>query len=367
MQLTSLNSAHKKAGAKCVEFAGYEMPIQYPDGILKEHLWVREHAGLFDVSHMGQATIEGKSATEFLGKLTPSSFEKLKEGKAKYTVLTNEQGGIIDDLIITRLGPDLYYMVINAGCKDKDIAWIKKHLPEDCTFTQLEKRSLIALQGPEAEQALVQAFDNPELVNQGYMTMQSLDWKGEKLYVSRTGYTGEDGFEISVPNNCAEAFWNKLLENNNVQPIGLGARDSLRLEMGYPLYGHDLSESITPVEANLNWIIAKAGPNCFGADILKQQLDQSPSKIRVGIKLLDKGIAREGAKVLNENGEEIGHLTSGGFSPTLQQGVGQGYVDSKYHAPGTKIQIEVRGKAIAAEIAKLPFVPAKTKQAKVSS
>ena len=361
MKKTPLYTAHENAGGKIVEFAGYAMPVQYADGVLKEHLWTRSNGGLFDVSHMGQAFVEGEGAGEYLSKITPSSFAKTPFGKAKYTVLTNENGGIIDDLIITKISDTKFFIVFNAGCKDKDIAWFKKHLPTNITFTELSDRALIALQGVKAESTL-SALVNEDVASQGYMTYQVCSLKnGGEIFVSRLGYTGEDGYEISVPANNAEKLWNAILENLDVKPIGLGARDSLRLEMGYPLYGHDLNDEISPIEAGLAWVCAKSNTTFIGAERILRERENGTSKKRIGIKLLDKGVVREGATIQNEVGDKIGIVTSGGFGPSFGGAIGQGYVEIAYVPVGTKIKIEQRGRILNAEVCSFTFVKAKTK------
>ncbi len=353
---TALFDSHIAAGAKTGPFAGYDMPLYYKEGVLKEHEWVRASAGLFDVSHMGQIWLEGAGVVAFLEKITPSNFAKAGHSVAKYTVLTNDKGGIVDDLIITRIHDTKFFSVINAGCKEKDIAWITDHLPADVKLTRLDDRALIALQGPKAEQALreVLKIDASDL---GYMRMIEVD----DLFVSRLGYTGEDGFEISVPVMKAPELWAKLLNNPLVKPIGLAARDSLRLEMGYPLYGHDINDETTPLEADLGWVMGKGNESFIGAGNV---LGKTLTRKRVGVKLTDKGIAREGAEIRNDKNEMIGALTSGGHSPTLKSSIGMGYVEAAYTAPGTKIFVTVRGNNIAAEIAPLPFIPARTKSSK---
>ena len=353
---TALFDAHINAKAKTGPFAGYDMPLYYGEGVLKEHEWVRVSAGLFDVSHMGQITIEGLGVVAFLERITPSNFAKSAHTVAKYTVMTNDEGGIVDDLIITRITDTKFFSVINAGCKEKDIAWITDHLPADVKLTRLDDRALIALQGPKAEVALreVIKFDASSL---GYMRMIEVG----DLFISRLGYTGEDGFEISVPVMKAEDLWSKLISNPLVKPIGLAARDSLRLEMGYPLYGHDINDEITPLEADLGWVMGKGNEGFIGA---KKILGKTITHKRVGIKLTDKGIAREGAELRNDKNEVIGTLTSGGHSPTLKSSIGMGYIDASYTVPGTKIFVTVRGHNIAAEVASLPFIPARTKSSK---
>lgn len=353
---TPLFDCHLAAGAKTGLFAGYDMPLYYKEGVLKEHEWVRASAGLFDVSHMGQIYLEGPGVISFLETITPSHFGKSGHGVAKYTVMTNPQGGIVDDLIITRVNDEKFFSVINAGCKEKDIVWMRDHLPADVHLTRLDDRALIALQGPKAEQVLreVLKIDASTL---GYMRMIYAD----DLIVSRLGYTGEDGFEVSVPAARAAEMWNRFLGNQLVKPIGLAARDSLRLEMGYPLYGHDINDETTPLEADLGWVMGKGNEKFIGAPYV---LGKECRRKRVGVKLLDKGIAREGAEIRNDKNEVIGALTSGGHSPTLKGSIGMGYVDAAYTNPGTRISVTVRGNNIAAEISVLPFIPARTKSSK---
>ncbi len=365
MKITALNQTHRNQGAKMVEFAGYDMPVQYSEGMLKEHEWVRSgNVGLFDVSHMGQVILEGNEVAQFLSYITPTSFVNIPNALAKYTVLTNENGGIIDDLIITRLGENKFFVVINAGCKEKDIAWIKKNLPSNIKFTGLDTRSLIAVQGEKAQEVLQNLIADKNLADLPYMNMGEFKLKsGEQVYISRTGYTGEDGFEVSIENEKATAFWLKLCENNSVKPIGLGARDSLRLEMGYPLYGHDLDEETSPVEAALSWVISKEHTNFIG---VKRVLDEKANGIkrkRVGVKLLDRGIAREGSEI-KKDGKKIGILTSGGFSPNLKVSIGQGYVDFACSKAEELVTVVVRDREIPAVICSPVFVAAKTKSIK---
>ena len=357
---TALHGAHVALGAKMGEFAGYDMPLYYGLGVKKEHEWVRTSAGLFDVSHMGQIMVKGEDggsdAVEFFEKITPSAFSKLGIDRTKYTVLTNEQGGIIDDLMVTRTGENMFHCVINAGCKNKDIDWIKSHLPETLEFKYYDDWALIALQGPKAEQVVRDVLDI-DLSNLPYMALWAQD--GYKLFISRLGYTGEDGFEISVPNEAAVDLWNKILDHEAVEPIGLAARDSLRLEMGYCLYGHDIDETTSPLEADLAWVMGKQNNTYIGAGNVKP-----PTRKRVGVRLTGKGVAREGAEIRNLDDYVIGILSSGGFSPNLEQSIGQGYVPIDCADAGTKVFVNVRGRNIEAEIAKMPFVPAKTKSMK---
>lgn len=350
MKKTPLHASHLALSAKMGEFAGYDMPLYYPLGVLKEHEWVREHCGIFDVSHMGQISLKGVGTQNFLESLTPSSFEKLPFNKAKYSVLINERGGIIDDFMATKTGDDEFHLVINAGCKDKDIEWITSRLPDGIEFHHFDDWALVALQGAESESVLLDIL-GIDLSNVPYMGLWYQDYR---MFISRLGYTGEDGFEISVPNENVQSLWTKLLSDSRVKPIGLAARDSLRLEMGYCLYGHELTEDIGPREADLEWVMDKNRIADF----------PQPKRKRVGIVLTDKGIAREGAEILNDAGEVIGIMTSGGYSPTLKQSIGQGYVPIEYAAEGTKIFVVVRGNKISAKITKMPFLKPRTKTGK---
>ncbi len=349
---TALHDNHCALNAKMGEFAGYDMPLYYGLGVKQENLWVRESAGLFDVSHMGQIHIKGDGAQKFLEALTPSSFSKLGVNCAKYTVFTNEDGGIIDDLIITKTDEDEFHCVINAGCKDKDIIWIKDNLPDGLDFHHYDDWSLLALQGPKAECVVMDVL-GIDLSDLPYM---GLWYKDYTMFISRVGYTGEDGFEISVKNEDAPALWDKILAHDAVEPIGLAARDSLRLEMGYCLYGHDINANTTPLEADLGWIMSRENSSYIGADNIGD-----PDKQRVGIKLIGRGVAREGAEIRNEDDEVIGALTSGGYAPSLELAIGQGYVPMDYVEIGTKIFVNVRGRNIAAEISAMPFRDARTK------
>lgn len=367
LKKTSLYNSHVKYGAKIVPFAGYEMPIQYASGIVAEHNQVREDVGLFDVSHMGQILIEGEGAQEFISKITPSDFSTTALDVAKYTVLTNPEGGIIDDLIITKLSDKSFFAVINAGCKDKDIEWIKNNLPAGVTLKILDDRSLVALQGQKAEEILFKMLNAP-VKNLNYMNIMFAGYEGKNIFISRLGYTGEDGFEISVPNDVAPKFFEDLCDNYGVKPIGLGARDSLRLEMGYPLYGHDIDSTTTPIEANLGWVIAKTNTGFIGAEKVLVHKQNGAARKRVGVKVLGKTIPREGAELFNAptelGGTKIGVVTSGTFSPTLKTAIAQGYVETTFAALGTKIFVDVRGNKFEAEIAPLNFLNPRTKAIK---
>lgn len=359
MKKTPLHAAHLAQKAQMAEFAGYDMPIQYSGGVMAEHNWTRENAGIFDVSHMGQLTISGEGACAFLEKLTPSTYSTLKPNVAKYSVLMNDDGGMIDDLIITKLSDTKFFVVVNGACKDKDIKWMQQHQPQGVMIVHHENRALIALQGPKSEQVLKEALDI-DASALDYMRFMEF---GGRCWVSRLGYTGEDGFEISMPADDANTAWERLMAHKDVMLIGLAARDSLRLEMGYPLYGHDIDDTTSPVEANSTWIMGKRENKTFiGAKRVFDELKNGVKRKRVGVKITGKGVAREGAEIYDATGtKKIGILTSGGFSPTLKQAIGQGYVETKYAETGAQVNVRVRGRDIEGEIADLPFVKAKTK------
>lgn len=359
LRKTALHRLHIDLGAKMGEFAGYDMPLYYKEGVIKEHEWVRSSCGLFDVSHMGQAMVRGEKVLDFVQKITPSNFEKLPLGRTKYTVLTNPEGGIIDDLMVTHAAEEAYHFVINAGCKDKDIEWMKQHLPEDVDFTYYEDWALLALQGPKAEQVIKDTLD----IDLSSMPYMSLWHENYDMFISRLGYTGEDGFEIAVKNEEAASLAKKLLAHDAVKPIGLAARDSLRLEMGYALYGHEIDAKTSPVEAGLTWVISKTRSGYFGYERIHKDFSEGVERKLVGIKLTDKGVAREGTEIRDEADNPVGHLTSGGYSPTLKESIAMGYVPVEMAKTGQKLFVNVRGKNIAAVVADLPFVPAKTKAA----
>lgn len=357
MKTTPLHGKHLALKAKMAEFAGYDMPIQYETGVLAEHNWTRERAGLFDVSHMGQVIVQGAGSLAFWEKLTPSAIGKLGHNVAKYTVFTNAQGGIIDDLIVTRLADDKFFAVINAGCKDKDIAWMQSNLPDNAKLLHLEDRALLALQGPKAETVLRDTL-GIDAADLGYMRFM----KHDTFYISRLGYTGEDGFEISVRSDDVADVWDKILQHTDVKPIGLAARDSLRLEMGYPLYGHDINADISPIEADLGWIMGKERSGYVGEKTIKAHQQSGPPRMRVGVKLTDKGVAREGAEIYGLNGQKLGDFTSGGHSPTLNASIGQGYIETGSANIGDEVLVRVRGRDIKGIIARLPFIEPKTKR-----
>ena len=380
---TPLHALHVKLGGRMVEFGGYDMPIQYPEGIMAEHNWTRAHAGLFDVSHMGPSFLalpelgaktaeEGDAAhrkvAAIVEKLVPSDIAGLAPGKVQLTVLLNEDGGIVDDLMIGRPADParqgMLYIVVNAGTKDNDFALIQKTAGSEAELRRADDRALIALQGPEAEAVIASII--PEAVALTFMHFVRVEHaEFGRIMATRCGYTGEDGFEILVPADKAEAFAEKLLSDARVKPIGLGARDSLRLEGGMCLYGHDIDVSKTPVAASLSWMISKArrerGDFPGAQRILAELKDGVPSK-RVGIKPLGRAPAREGTEVHSADGQVIGVITSGGFGPSVNGPVAQGYVDTSYAKVGTPVKLIVRGKELEAEIASMPFVPAKYKR-----
>jgi aminomethyltransferase len=358
LKTTPLHSAHIAAGARMVPFAGYDMPVQYPEGVLKEHLWTREHAGLFDVSHMGQARLRGVAPLSAFEEVVPGDFINLKPGKQKYSVLLNRKGGIVDDLMAGRPDDDGLFVVVNGACKDNDFKVIDDELAGQVTIERLEDRALLALQGPEAA-AVFQAHA-PEAASMVFMDVRPIRAFGQDLIVSRSGYTGEDGYEISIPAAAAVEVWNTLLSDPRVKPIGLGARDSLRLEAGLPLYGHDLDETVSPVEGDLAFAINKnrrEQRDFPGASRIVEELAQGPARVRVALKVLEGAPAREGAEISDEAGAIIGVVTSGGFSPSLKQGIALGFVPPAHAPVGSKLKVIVRGKPQSAEVVKAPFVP----------
>lgn len=365
MKVTALNQTHRNQGAKMVEFAGYDMPVQYAEGMLKEHEWTRSgNVGIFDVSHMGQFIAEGAEVTKFLSHITPTDFSLSTPALAKYTVLTNPEGGIVDDLIITKITDTKFFIVLNAGCKEKDEAWIRKNLPAEVTFTELADRSLIAVQGAKAEEVLNKFLASGNLADLPYMNVATYQFKnGEEVFIGRTGYTGEDGFEVSIKNSAAAQFWLDMSALDEVKPIGLGARDSLRLEMGYPLYGHDLDDTTSPIEAGLGWVVSKSNTGFIGAGRVLKEKAEGVSRKRVGVKLLDRGIAREGTEI-RKDGKKIGILSSGGFSPNLKVSIGQGYFDPAVAKIGDQVTAVVRDREIPAVLTSAVFVEAKTKSVK---
>lgn len=356
---TPLHALHVSLGGKMVPFAGYDMPVQYDGmGVLKEHMHTRSHAGLFDVSHMGQAILTGKDGdpARALEKIVPGDIAGLSAGQMRYTVLLNERGGIVDDLMVTRWDERTLLLVVNAACKDKDFAYIRAQIGGETTLDYLGDRALLALQGPKAEAVLATLI--PDAAHLFFMTSFKTVYKGQSLYISRSGYTGEDGYEISLPAGFAENFTRELLANEKVKLIGLGARDSLRLEAGLCLYGHDLDEETTPVEANLKWTIAKRRreeANFAGAEVILQQLAEGTKRLRVGLKPEGKAPVREGTEV-HLGGKKIGTVTSGGFGPTADAPVAMAYVETVHAKNGTVLDALVRGTARPCAVAPTPFI-----------
>jgi len=351
---TSLINLHKSHGAKLVEFAGYSMPIQYTDGILNEHKFTRSNCGIFDVSHMGQLFIYGaEDLTIDLEKIFPIDLKILRTNQSKYSFLMNNKGGIYDDLIITKIS-DGYQIILNAACKNDDLRIIKEKLNNKYQLELKENLSLIALQGPGAKDVLGKVI--PEIDNLKFMHGENFTFNDFSIYITRSGYTGEDGFEISIPNEIAENF-TKILLDNGSKLIGLGARDTLRMEAGLCLYGNDIDTETTPIEANLKWAISKKRINDQypGSEIIKKQIQSGVKKLRVGIKPESKVIARANTKIFNEKNIEIGKITSGTFGPSVDHPISMGYVDSNYSSLDTKIFLEIRGKKVSANICKLPF------------
>ena len=368
-----LDAWHRRKGARMVPFAGYHMPIQY-EGIVTEHNWTRNQAGLFDVSHMGQLMVTGDKAAAELEKLLPGAIASLKPGKVRYSLLLDDDGGILDDLMVTnatpwiegdeeactegRWGGPAYYLVVNGAMKWDDIAHLREHLDDDVTLTHMDEHALIALQGPSAATALNRVMRN---VIDDMVFMESVvhDFGEWPLRITRAGYTGEDGFEISLPAEFAESFADRLCAEIEVRPVGLGARDSLRLEAGLPLYGHDITTETDPVSADLGFALTKRRREeggWMGHAPVMQAFAEGPAQKRVGISIDGRMPAREGALVYSGD-TQVGRITSGGFSPTLERPIAMGYVDTALAAEGTELEVEVRKKRLPATVASLPFVP----------
>ncbi|MEQ1648811.1 MAG: glycine cleavage system aminomethyltransferase GcvT [Hyphomicrobiaceae bacterium] len=369
LKRTPLYDEHVRLGAKMVPFTGYEMPVQYPLGVLKEHLWTRDKTGLFDVSHMGQAVVvaeDGRHETvaRALEALMPADIVNLKPGQQRYSQLLGDDGGILDDLMVSRsadLGHDgTLYLVVNAGCKDADYAHLRARLPKGVVLSVFGDRALLALQGPNAVVAFAQLA--PDVAAMSFMTVREvrLEKLGIDAVVSRSGYTGEDGFEISVRNEDAAPLMQALLALDDVQPIGLGARDSLRLEAGLCLYGHDIDTTTSPIEAGLQWSIQKRRRlegGFPGAARIQRELQDGSSRMRVGIKPEGRAPAREGTEIVSECGAKIGVVTSGGFGPSVNGPVAMGYVARGHGGVGTKVNLMVRGKPLPATVVAMPFHP----------
>ena len=365
LKQTPLYALHQELGAKLVPFAGYAMPVQYPAGVLKEHLHTREKAGLFDVSHMGQAFLSGADPARALEKLTPADLVGLPEGMQRYGLLLNDEGGIKDDFMTTRLkGEPALYLVVNAATKDGDFAYIGEKLKGAAELKPRPERALLALQGPMAAEALERA--SPGISGLTFMQAVRATVAGAPAIVSRTGYTGEDGFEISLDGRDAERVARALLRDDRVLPIGLGARDSLRLEAGLCLYGHDMDETVDPVEASLTWSLGKRRKEArdfLGSARVMEHLLNGAGKKRVGLKPEGRAPAREGTEIADKAGKVVGRVTSGGFGPSLNAPLAMGYVESEFAVTGTKLDLLVRGKAMPAEVVAMPFVPNRYKRA----
>jgi len=362
---TPLHALHLEQGGKMVPFAGYAMPVQYADGIIAEHTHTRTHAGLFDVSHMGQAHLTGpdyQTVAAALEAFVPGDILGLAPGAMRYSVLLDEAGGILDDLIVTRPAePErdgTLILVVNAATKDADFRYLDQRLAGGVSLEILNHHALLALQGPAAAAALSECgLETDSLI---FMTARAQRLMGADCYLSRSGYTGEDGFEISVPDTAADALARRLLELNGVKPVGLGARDSLRLEAGLCLYGHDISPETTPVEAGLQWAIGKSRrrrADFPGADHILHQIEHGTDRVRVGLRPQDRGLVRQGAEIVNGEGRKVGLVTSGTYGPTLGGPVAMGYVETEYAAVGTRLGALVRGKPRPVVTSKLPFVP----------
>ncbi len=351
-----LDGWHRTRGGRMVPFAGYDMPVQY-EGIMAEHLWTREHAGLFDVSHMGQLLFHGAGVDRALEALLPGDLLGLKDGRLRYSMLLADDGGIIDDLMATRRG-DQFYLVVNGATKQGDMAEFEKRLPRSIVMDHMKEQALLALQGPEAA-AVLDALV-PGVGELSFMQAGLFHWEGKPLWISRSGYTGEDGFEISVSGRDAEALADALVADDRVKPIGLGARDSLRLEAGLPLYGHDLDGSVTPVMADLNFAIGKrrrAEGGFAGSLRIMAEIDNGPVQKRIGLLVEGRQPVREGALILDGEGNEVGRITSGGHSPSLGRPIAMGYVAAPLAEPGIALTLEQRGKLFQATVAPMPFVP----------
>jgi len=361
---TALYDFHVENGGKMVDFAGWSMPITYKDSIMEATKHCRTNASLFDVSHMLGSSIKGKDAVPFIESLVVGDIASLKDGTGTLSVVTNDKGGIIDDTVITKVNDEDIYVVLNAGCADKDRAHINKHLAaykaagKDVDFIIHDDRSLLAFQGPRAAEVL-QTLTGFDLSKLYFGMFARTDVNGAPCWVTRTGYTGEDGFEISIPRDATLDLATKLVAHEAVRPCALGARDSLRLEAGLCLYGNDLNEDITPNEAGLTWTIGKRRRELcdfVGGDVIKQQLADGVSVRRVGFVVHKGAPARQHSKVLTPDGEEVGEITSGGFSPCLGKNIAMGYVQKPHAKAGTELQVEVRGKVNAATVTKMPFV-----------
>jgi aminomethyltransferase len=359
---TALYPLHVEAGTKIVPFAGYEMPVQYPAGIIKEHLHTRQKAGLFDVSHMGQISITGENAARLLESLVPVDIINLKPGRQRYALFLHDNGGVMDDLMIARISENEFSLVVNAACKENDFSHLKAKLGNQLDINMATDRSLLALQGPKS--ATVMQRLGHDLSDMGFMDIRTIDIKGNHCSMTRSGYTGEDGFEISMNNDNASELANLLLEDEDVEWVGLGARDSLRLEAGLCLYGHDMNEQTTPLEANLLWAISKArrpagerSGGFPGDHVVMPQIPRNVDSLLVGLKPEGRAPIREGAIIEDPDGKEIGSVTSGGYSPSLGHPICIGYVNIDSSKQETPLNAVVRDKRLPVTVTNLPFVP----------
>jgi aminomethyltransferase len=355
-RLLPLNDWHVARGARMVSFAGYSMPIQY-EGIMAEHRWTREAAGLFDVSHMGQLIVTGAEAEKGLEKILPADLAILKEGRLRYSLLLAEDAGIVDDLMATRRG-DHFYVVVNGATKQGDIGYLTERLPRTVVIDHMKEQALLALQGPKAVDALSRLIPGVEALS--FMTGGAFQFAGGAAWISRSGYTGEDGFEISVPAARATELAEQIAAQPEVKPIGLGARDSLRLEAGLPLYGHDLDRTTTPIEADLGFAISKrrrAEGAFAGWPRIARELEHGPIRRRVGLAVEGRQPVREGATMVDAEGNDVGNVTSGGFSPCLEAPIAMAYVPTASAEEGSQVTLAQRGKLFQAKVVKMPFVP----------
>ncbi len=358
---TPLDTLHRELGAKMVPFAGYDMPVQYPTGIIKEHLHTRNAAGLFDVSHMGQVVVEGVGAAAMLETLVPADIEGLGIHRQTYALLTNEDGGVLDDLIITRWDENRFFLVVNAACKAQDIAHLRRNLSGQ-SLQVLEKQALLALQGPQAREVMTELC--PAAAGLVFLQGCNASVDGIDAYITCSGYTGEDGFEISLAADDADALARRILACPQVEPIGLGARDSLRLEAGLCLYGHELNNEIDPIQAGLLWSISKerradgTRPGGFpGASVIFQRIENKPALSRVGLRVEGKRPVRDGQAVVDVDGNPVGEISSAGYGASVGGPIAMAYVQRELGEPGTELAVDVRGKLLAVTVTRMPFSP----------
>ncbi|SOC81175.1 aminomethyltransferase [Salinimicrobium sediminis] len=357
MKNTALTSTHIELGAKMVPFAGYNMPVSY-EGVNAEHETVRKSVGVFDVSHMGEFLITGEHSLDLIQKISSNDASKLTDGKAQYSCMPNSTGGIVDDLIIYRFNAEKYLLVVNASNIEKDWNWISQHNSMDATMRDLsDEYSLLAIQGPKAAEAM-QSLTDVNLTDIKFYSFEVAPFAGvENVIISATGYTGSGGFEIYVKNEDAQKVWDRVFEAGaefGIKPIGLAARDTLRLEMGFCLYGNDIDDTTSPIEAGLGWI-TKFTKDFVNSEALKEQKENGPKRKLIGFEIEERGIPRQSYEIVDDNGKVIGNVTSGTMSPSLEKGIGMGYVPVEYATPGSKINIQIRKKALPATVVKMPF------------